>query len=301
MSRLHVVALVIAAQLTLIAAELSPEERAVAYLAREVPRWSSENGCFSCHNNGDGARALYTAARLHYSVPKPALADTTEWLSHPAKWDTNRGNPAFSDKKLARLQFASALLAALEAGAITERRILTTAVEPLLKDQEADGSWQVDVGAPLGSPVTYGAALATLTVRQALIATHDSRFAPAIAKAGRWLDARKPDSVMEAAALLIYSPKRDDCREFLLGAQNSDGGWGPQPHAPTEVFDTALAILSLAHGHAVDRGRAFLIHAQLEPGGWIETTRPTGASSYAQHISTCAWATLALVATHSKR
>src|SRR5262249_25750881 len=34
------------------------EERAVAYLVREVPLWSQENHCFSCHNNGDGARAL---------------------------------------------------------------------------------------------------------------------------------------------------------------------------------------------------------------------------------------------------
>ncbi len=34
----------------------SPEARAVAFLAREVPRWSRENHCYSCHNNGDAAR-----------------------------------------------------------------------------------------------------------------------------------------------------------------------------------------------------------------------------------------------------
>ena len=40
-----------------------PEARAVAFLSREVPRWSRENHCYSCHNNGDAARALYQASR----------------------------------------------------------------------------------------------------------------------------------------------------------------------------------------------------------------------------------------------
>ena len=65
-------------------ADQSPEQRAVDYLARETPRWSKENGCFSCHNNGDAARALYAASRRGYKVPADALADTTAWLRRPA-------------------------------------------------------------------------------------------------------------------------------------------------------------------------------------------------------------------------
>ncbi|MEP7271259.1 MAG: hypothetical protein ABI882_07120 [Acidobacteriota bacterium] len=42
--------------------EIGSESKAVAFLVREVPAWSKGNGCFSCHNNGDGARALYTAS-----------------------------------------------------------------------------------------------------------------------------------------------------------------------------------------------------------------------------------------------
>ena len=41
-----------------------PEGRALAFLCREVPRWSRENHCFSCHNNGDAARALYAGDRI---------------------------------------------------------------------------------------------------------------------------------------------------------------------------------------------------------------------------------------------
>jgi len=52
----------------------SPEGRAIAFLSREVPRWSRENHCFSCHNNGDGARALYHAVSRGYAVEDHALA-----------------------------------------------------------------------------------------------------------------------------------------------------------------------------------------------------------------------------------
>src|SRR5579864_4547930 len=98
--------------------------RAVDYLAREVPRWSKENGCFSCHNNGDGARALYVAEQAGYRVPKSALADTTRWLGAPGDWDRDRASPAFGDKKLARIQFAAALAQAYDAGIVRDRAAL---------------------------------------------------------------------------------------------------------------------------------------------------------------------------------
>ncbi|MEE8142163.1 MAG: hypothetical protein V3T77_03615, partial [Planctomycetota bacterium] len=102
----------------------SAESRAISYLAAEVPAWSKDNHCFSCHNNGDGARALYTAQQLSYPVPVEALTDTTEWLVQPLEWDNNRGNPGFSDKRLARIQFAASLVEAFEAGLIEKREIL---------------------------------------------------------------------------------------------------------------------------------------------------------------------------------
>src|SRR5437867_11887877 len=94
----------------------TPEERALAYLAREVPRWSTENKCFSCHNNGDAARALYTAVRLSYAVPSRVLADTSGWLAQPQRWEHNGGEGPSSNKRLARIQFAAVLVDALDAG-----------------------------------------------------------------------------------------------------------------------------------------------------------------------------------------
>src|SRR5262245_46455508 len=90
-------------------ARSSAERRAIAFLQREVPAWSRENGCFSCHNNGDAARALYAAKRAGFRVNQAALRDTTSWVTQPDRWEHNKGDPGFSDQRLANIQFAAAL------------------------------------------------------------------------------------------------------------------------------------------------------------------------------------------------
>src|SRR4051794_20161530 len=78
--------------------------RAVRFLEQEVPAWHRDNHCFSCHNNGDGARALYEAKRNGIRVSDAALNDTSSWLDRPDKWEHNKGDPGFSDQRLANLQ-----------------------------------------------------------------------------------------------------------------------------------------------------------------------------------------------------
>ena len=264
----------------LLAFALSPVERAVAYLSREVPRWRGENGCFSCHNNGDGARALYLAGVTSTSA---ALAETAAWLANPAQWDSNRGDPAVSDKKLARIQFGAALLASGKSEAVC------AAAGVIAKDRGADGSWTVDSG----SPVTYGTALATYYARRVMRACgQDTTLTDA------WFAALQPDNVVAAAALLLAIPERGSAREYLLRAQTSDGGWGEYPGMPAQVFDTAVAMIALrgqSSGAAVGKARTWLLARQQAEGGWPETTRPAGSQSYAQRISTTAWALIALL------
>src|SRR5262249_30891859 len=136
------------------------ETRAVAYLAREVPRWARENRCYSCHNNGDAARALYAASRRGVAVPRGALEGTTRWLARPEGWDRNGGDGPFSDKRLARVEFTAALAAAVESGWLEDREALLRAAARLAEDQAADGSWPLAGGDSLGSPATYGTHLA---------------------------------------------------------------------------------------------------------------------------------------------
>jgi hypothetical protein len=284
----------------------SPEARAVAFLEREVPAWPVRNRCFSCHNNGDAARALFAARRRGLPVDPRSLEATAGWLARPEAWKDNDPREEFGDRKLAALQFASALAAAVEAGAPEGLPALGRAAEAVRDHQEADGSWKVDADGLPGSPITYGRTLATVVARRVLAAASASRFAAAIARADGWLKARRPQGVLDAAAILLGSAEapeqRRHCLEVLRKGQSPDGGWGPFVTAPPEVFDTALALLALASlrdepgvGEMAARGREFLVRSQLRDGSWPETTRPPGAESYAQRLSTTGWATLALL------
>ena len=272
---------------------ITPEERAIHYLQTDVPRWSRDNGCYSCHHNGDAARALFLAQRKGYSIDPTALAGTRQWLAAPDQWERHRGSPAFSDPRLASIQFAAAARDSRSAS-------LEPAAAQVAKHQAPDGSWPVEQPENLGSPVTYGAALATADARRTLHAAAPARFAAEIRAADAWLDRAQARSTVDAAALVQTG--RLSALPILRAAQNSDGGFGPYRQAPTETFDTAIALLALvAAAHPDDlkpreSARAYLIRQQRPAGDWEETTRPSGSQSYAQRTSTTAWALMALLA-----
>lgn len=271
------------------AAAATPEQRAADYLALEVPKWAKENRCYSCHNNGDGARALFAARRSGIAVADAAVADSVEWLRAPAKWKDAEDAPGVKNAALAHIQFASALL---DAGT-GDRAALVEAAGALVRLQDQDGSWKVDAGGIPGAPATYGVALATYMARRVLTAAGSEAAA---AKATAWLRGARTENVVDAAAIALAIPERQDAVEYLKRRQNRDGGWG-------ETFDTAVAILALHRaGEAaiVERGRAALLKLQQEAGGWQETTRPPGGVSYAEHISTTGWALYALLETGRK-
>ncbi len=294
----------------------SAEQRAIAYLVREVPAWSRDNGCFSCHNNGDAARGLYAAKRAGFTVPAAALADTTGWVQQPARWEHNQGDPGFSDQRLANLQFAMSLAAAVATGLTHDRGAVTTAAAKVATDQGLDGTWRIEAQDALGSPATYGTTLATFSAWQVLRQSDSAEAHAAAAKAAAWLRQAPLNNVPAAAMLLRFSlqdasptsvPRQVATLAFLQRAQTSDDGWGPYPDAPAEVFDTALALLALAElppNAATEtmrqRGRTFLLTQQRPDGSWAATTRPSGGESYAQHMSTTGWALQALLASQRK-
>ena len=301
------------------------EARAVAFLTREVPRWKTENDCYSCHNNGDAARALIAAAANGYDVG-PALDDTLTWLRNPGGWDQNKTTGGIDDKPLARVQFASALARAVATDRASTAA-LGVAANILIRDQKDDGSWQLDTSQSLGSPTTYGTALATATARRSLAAVPQpgTGVLAAMRKADAWLRTAPAESVLDAAAIVLgleratdamAATQRDRALTTLAKGQSRDGGWGPYTSVAPQVFDTALVLLALtelraggpAHGvftsstlaTAVDRGRGYLLSQQLPDGSWPETTRPANQESYAQRISTTGWALLALLTTSAK-
>ena len=290
----------------------APEQRAVNYMVSEVPRWPMENHCFSCHNNGDGARALYLAQRMKYSVSADALKDTSAWLEKPGDWG-KAGETGFGDEKLARIQFAAALVDAVDGGFVKDKTLIARAAAQLLPHQEADGSWQVDAQAATPSAVTYGPVLATTMARRTLERSEETRFNDAIARADKWLAGADVATTVNAAAVVlafenrtdaVFETSRERALNVLLGSQNGDGCWGAYPKTPAEPFETAMALLALNSVRErpevearIARGRGFLISSQSEDGGWPAARQSAAGETYARHISTSAWATRALLVT----
>ena len=293
--------------------ERAAEVRALNYLGREVPRWAKDNHCYSCHNNGDAARALYSAVRLHWPIKDEVLHDTNQWLQRPDRWDHNGGDEAFSDKGMARLQFATTLLEAIQAGVVKDKKALETAAAGIAKEQRQEGCWRGEGGESLGSPAAYGSSLATASARRLLHSVDSDRFCGNLKRADRWLTTRPVKTVADAAAILYgladvpgeaALAQRRTCCEFLAKGQSGDGGWGPYVTSASEAFDTALVLLALAPRQAerdvasrIRRGQEFLFRTQKAGGYWQESTRPAGAESYAQRLSTTGWALSALLAT----
>ena len=298
-------------------AAASPEQRAVAFLSQEVPRWRREHACYSCHNNGDAVRALVAASSRGHDV-RAAIDDSLRWLSTPSRWDANAGGEGGGDdKRLARIQFATAVVKAADAS-LVPAEALAKAAAIVAGDQHADGGWRLDSSDSLGSPATYGTALATALARRVLVRAGAAEYKAAIARADGWLRTVKPSNTPDASAILFgldgatdEPALRSEALEFLKKGQGPDGGWGPYPTVPAEPFDTAIAILALGeavrHSNsaptldgllaAIGRGRTYLARQQQPDGSWVETTRPSRQESYAQRISTSAWALLALFET----
>ena len=141
-----------------------------------MPRWRAEHPCYSCHNNGDAARALLAASARGHRVDR-ALADTLDWLAHPERWDQNKVEGGFDDKPLAHVQFAGGLASARDARVPSATSAAMTAAAALVAaDQKPDGSWRLDTSQGVGSPVTYGTALVTWSALRTLRTSGDARI-----------------------------------------------------------------------------------------------------------------------------
>ncbi|MEX2114779.1 MAG: prenyltransferase/squalene oxidase repeat-containing protein [Pirellulales bacterium] len=285
-------------------------QRAVAFLSTEVPRWERENGCFSCHNNGDAARALMLAGRSGALPDRKPLDVTLKFLAAPESWDANGPDGPFKDQKLARIQFAAALAEAHDTRLLDKPAAMSKAAALVGELQLPEGYWETDAPGTVGSPVTYGRALATAVCQQVLRQAGGDPD-EAVLKAQRWFEQAVAKSVLDAAATMLglaanrseaAEARRAQCWQLIRQGQSSDGGWGPFVNSPPDVFDTAVVLLALssqrdqAYVDAIERGRRYLLAEQESDGGWPATTRPPGVDSYAQRISTTGWALQALLA-----
>jgi len=255
-------------------------------------------------------RALVAASARGHSVGT-AIDDSLAWLATPERWESNARRGGSEELPLARIQFASALAGMVSAGR-AEPDALDRAAALLAVNQRDDGSWRLSESQTLGGPTFYGTSLATAMARRTLGRTKGRAGEAALAKANAWLRSTTPVTVLDASSVLFgldrdadaaAAAQRQKCLEILRRGQGPDGGWGPYVTSQSEPFDTALAVLALQTARTssrestemISRATDYLVRSQNEDGSWPETTRPPNGESYAQRISTTAWALLALL------
>jgi hypothetical protein len=242
------------------------------------------------------------------------LANSLDWLAQPKKWGENHGDPQASDQALAELQFGGSLLAAQKQFTERFREPLSQLAKQLAKRQGADGKLDLASADGLASPITLGPILLTGMARDVFASQGDS-FRDQTRRANAWLKSFKPRNTLEGASLLISLGLGEEeklarvaARKIVIESAHDGGGFGPYASAPAEVFDTALAVISLSrdeeasrHRELVEKGKKQLVLWQLEEGSWEETTRPSGGVSYAHRVSTTAWAVEALLESSATR
>ena len=284
--------------------------KGVLFLRASVTKWRS----------GDALRALLEAGARGYDVGD-SLDETLSFLKKPATWDQDQTPGGFDDRRLARVQLASALAVAERHGKAASTD-LEAAAKLLVADQAANGSWEPNQSQGLGSPPTYGTILATWSARTSLIASGMLPDHFTIVQADRWLRGLTVETVFDASSLLLALDLTGDVMadglrrtalSIVRGGQAPNGGWGPYATAPPQVFDTALAVLALSALNvepriarstyrpeelleAIAKGKAFIESQQQPDGSWPEASRPASQESYAERISTTGWALLALLA-----
>jgi len=284
-------------------------KRAVTYLTAEVEAWNQGHTCYSCHNNGDAIRALLVTEQRGFQVDSAQLRTTVDWLRRPREWSKNGPDGEFNDRRLARLQFASALAAA-ELQRESPGRPLQTTAEMLQGDLDPEGSWFSEQIGTIGSPITYGRFLATAQLRSILLQADSAHFSQDVSRINQWLRTSQPKSVLNAAAVLWAMSKdthpdaagqRQRCLQLIRRGQSDEGGWGPYVNSASEPFDTAVVVLALRAVGGADTtemhnaGRDYLVACQFADGSWLESTRPVPRESYAHRVSTTAWCLQALV------
>ncbi len=145
-----------------------PLQRALAYLAGESVTWVRKNHCYSCHNNSDAVVALVAARQAGWPIADAALLDTATWLASVDRWDNNGGDAEFADRKLAVMQFATAL-SELKPDKLLDapqwEAAMAKAAARVVDQQREDGSWATDATSPLGSPAAVGLVWGTVRMR----------------------------------------------------------------------------------------------------------------------------------------
>ena len=227
-----------------------------------------ENQCFSCHHQGDGARALASARAQGWKLPAETLDSSQQWLEKLEDWHHQKGDPNAKDPLLADLQFSMTRCSDAIIDGIRDRipPMVSVGGGAIVDPSERGRLLGLGVRAHSGNARCSRFSLGHFLAWRLLKAAAYPAFSSARERAEKWLLQIPIQHVPNAACKLLFVQERDQgaqgesilCLEFLMKSQSRFGGWGPYPGSPAEIFDTSLALIALAT-HARDERIAMIM------------------------------------------
>lgn len=292
-------------------------ERAIPFVEREGVAWMEMRRCVSCHHTTFMTWSLSAAAGRGIAVDAAKLADWTAWARD---FRTVKGvdNPAWKDDD-APVTFRrqpDAVAQLLLGAARPDVKWAAEMRAHLVAGQEANGSWKA--GGQLPGQKRPARETDDVTTMWAVLALAPARATdPAVgaaaAKAKTWLkNGPLGESTEWWAVRMLWwhatgeAGSEEPEREFLLGCQQPDGGWGWRTREESDALGTGIALYALLRSGtprdapAVRRAVEFLRTTQRADGSWAvkgtKAARRDHIEPTAVYWGTC-WAVIALAET----
>jgi hypothetical protein len=298
-------------------------DRALRFMVSDVAKWRSEKGCATCHHGAMSVWVLHEAAGRGYAVDTKAAAEITRWAK-------DRFVPKLGKPRDPRFGYNLVSVPGIYFGLMSQtlpvlsRDEVNLVASHLANHQEDDGAWLMPPPKNGAPPVWESRETLALQAYLAWEPTVPAdpqaaeKARTARRKAADWLDTTKPSDTVQSTALRLVLDIRTGkpAAEIktkvstLVGRQNSDGGWSPDPDLPSDAYATGQTMWALSFAGleqddpAIRRAVAFLISTQRENGSWPMQSR-NHSTDPATKITVrnpmpityfgSAWATLGLV------
>jgi ankyrin repeat protein len=268
-----------------------PEEalkRTLKLLEATSAEYFKQSGCIGCHHHPLIARAQSVARAAGFSVNETAAREQrvqmrSQWVGLQEEF-LQTLNPGGGSNRL------SENLLGLKAAGYPPDTITDSAVVDLAESQEPEGSWRMGE-LQLRPPITESTLASTTRAIRALqgysIPARQKEFTDRIARACAWLQRTKPSTTEDFSMRLsglgwcgTAGAEVKNAGQALLALQRPDGGWGGNPHMPSDAFATGVALVALAESkvirvseNAYRRGVEFLLSKQFPDGAWHVRSR----------------------------
>ncbi len=247
--------------------------KSLAFLDKAGDTWIEEKSCNGCHHLPELLWSHREAKRRGFAIDQAKLDEWIEW-ANPKTKDIGAG-----------LEQAGLMLMALP------EKPPPSAVEVILKNQKADGSWNPS-GQMSNMQRRDPAEVKGNSARLFLLALAASDAKPEVVeeakkKAKGFLEDKLPPKALET---LIYrclyerkfgTPEAAEAlRAEVIKQQHADGGWGyilAEPASNALGTGQALYLLGQTGGddaaEVVRRGQQWLLAHQGQDGGWLADIR----------------------------